>query len=624
MLYTPNSTKTSKRGLYGVVTSRGPTGPWMRRLSFPVQTNTPSSVLWRHIFLTAKQNWLSLFTAGAPVPGFPLVSTAGAWDLINGFYYGILQTGPLENNIQGMGTLISCTDGEAYYQMVQANAASMGLNPIATPGLVSVGGNPTPAAPPPVFAFPKTMGCSTLYDLSYNVTGFQLTYTWSGSWTYPASPWSWTSSGWGPATGGDAPGLWEIYASASYTDSYSPPDASTWQPILFSGPNIPLAADVLAAWIANYGDLPASGSIKFAMCYVDPTTCASGPLLSATASWKQGTLKGMPLAEWTGPIFEFNATPGSGTVTAPGSDDFPFSLVGSNGYGGTITPSLKGMLIIFDGMNNVTKRLPAGVTVTFSPPTITIPPGSTTPVSCTMTVTAASGCQGYSMSYDGGGGSAGQTARVSCTDGISTASYPITLDIEGDVVFILQQNYLTIGPSTNTPNPPSPGQAVVLITLLNTGPDEIDGEMLASCTNATIGLEFGQFAASAATATATTITFALPNSAGLNGLMGLTLSSAGYAPAGYNVTDATIIASDNTSATIEVSTNPGAMTTEGQAGLPGVAFTVPPGTLDTPGSYYIGLILTIPGSLDTLGIQIQVEAYAGNNTTEYTLTLVSP
>jgi hypothetical protein len=228
------------------------------------------------------------------------------------------------------------------------------------------------------------------------------------------------------------------------------------------------------------------------------------------------------------------------------------------------------------------------------------------------------------MSYDGGGGSAGQTARVSCTDGISTASYPITLDIEGDVVFILQQNYLTIGPSTNTPNPPSPGQAVVLITLLNTGPDEIDGEMLASCTNATIGLEFGQFAASAATATATTITFALPNSAGLNGLMGLTLSSAGYAPAGYNVTDATIIASDNTSATIEVSTNPGAMTTEGQAGLPGVAFTVPPGTLDTPGSYYIGLILTIPGSLDTLGIQIQVEAYAGNNTTEYTLTLVSP
>ena len=118
-----------------------------------------------------------------------------------------------------------------------------------------------------------------------------------------------------------------------------------------------------------------------------------------------------------------------------------------------------------------------------------------------------------------------------------------------------------------------------------------------------------------------TLKYALPNSAGTNGLIGQKLSSLGYAPAGYNVTDAAIIASDNTSATVGASANPGAMTTEGQAGLVAASFTVPPGTQSVPGTATSTLLITVPAGLDTYGIQIQVQAWAGNNTNNYTLTL---
>ena len=84
---------------------------------------------------------------------------------------------------------------------------------------------------------------------------------------------------------------------------------------------------------------------------------------------------------------------------------------------------------------------------------------------------------------------------------------------------------------------------------------------------------------------------------------------------------ATIIASDNTSATVAASSNPGAMTTEGQAGLVAASFTVPPGTQSVPGTATSTLLITVPASLDTYGIQIQVQAWAGNNTNNYTLTL---
>src|SRR5271157_550041 len=112
MLYKPATNLKSKHGYYGIVTTRGPSGPVMRRLAFPVQSGSTKQVNWRHIFLTIKQNWLSLGPGGSgyiPVMG---VEPQTAWDLANTDYAGILQAGLIGNGVQAMGTLVSCTDGE--------------------------------------------------------------------------------------------------------------------------------------------------------------------------------------------------------------------------------------------------------------------------------------------------------------------------------------------------------------------------------------------------------------------------------------------------------------------------------------------------------------------------------
>lgn len=724
MLYTPSTNKRSKRGLFGVVTSSGTSGPFMRRLSFPVQSGTKPSTMWRQIFLATKQNWAALGVNGAgniPVNG---VDPQSAWAIQAASYFGIMQAGLVVNGVQAMGRLVGCATPDAYYTMVQANRASLGLAPLPTPELVnqylalasgtnnqaidgwavSLSGPstvdpetpsiqvavtfdeaPLPAAPTnfqasatglacvttqptlffdyylgeatnvtaavangssitytvvanpygngivgslftcagftpagfncslalitaasgnnitvasntpagsastlgtatfypvianlytasinvsptsattsgaitlnfsfedangtqngsitvnastgstqvaqpcPTFDFPNAMSCSTLYDSGYNVLGFSLSYSAVNMTSFPMT-----------RNGVEVPGLWEITASDQYTDSYSPPDASTWSPILFSGPYLPTPAEVLAAWEKVWGNLADSGNISFQLSYLDPNTGASGPALSATAGWAKGTLKGFSRGAWTGPIYTFGTAPPDLAVTAPGSASSTFTLVGSGGYGGTITPSLKGSLIIPDGNNNLKKALPAGVTVSFSPATVTIPPGSTTPVSCTMTVTAASGAQAYSTAYDEGGGSDGQTARVSCTDSISSLSASLVLTVGGDVVYPPVSNYLSISNPWENPYAPSPGTVVIPIGLFNTSSDPIAAVMIADATDGTLTLTF-----------------------------------------------------DNV--------NP----------------TVPAGTLASPGEAWVYLTIDIPASTDTYGIQISIEAQAGNNT----------
>ena len=50
MLYKPNTNTRSKRGLFGIVTTTGQSGPHMRRLAFPVQTRSAPALAWRQIF----------------------------------------------------------------------------------------------------------------------------------------------------------------------------------------------------------------------------------------------------------------------------------------------------------------------------------------------------------------------------------------------------------------------------------------------------------------------------------------------------------------------------------------------------------------------------------------------
>ena len=528
MLYTPATGHRSKRGLFGLVTSNGPSGPWMRRLAFPVQTNTDASNNWRAIFITTKQNWAALAPGGT---GYILnegIAPQQAWAMLADTYFGILEAGLNAGSLITKQRLIGCATEDAFYSMCQANAASLGYSPIPTPALVNqylamatspnvqtvdvftvtmtgpTSPNPTnpsitvdvqfsatvlPAAPTsfqasctgllcqtsapalnfdtieeqtlaiysasyssgqitfivpadtgnivpgqsvvtisgctpaaynttkamvtavtstsvsiaaasnpgslttagnltdytivsnwyetslviiptsatsagsytvnfsfydtnglqsgsitvnssagtvqiadpcPSFSRPSSMGAQTLYDNNFNVQGFKLSYSTVEGYTFPMF------RGVTPIAG-----VWEISASDVYSSSYSPPAASSWQPILFYGPYLPTPSILLTAWQKLYGSLPASGNIKFQAQYIDPVTCASGPALSCTATWKNGTLKGASLAEWTGPIFGWSTPASDFTVTAPGNSSQTIAFVGSGGYGGDITRKRK-------------------------------------------------------------------------------------------------------------------------------------------------------------------------------------------------------------------------------------------------------------------------------------------
>jgi hypothetical protein len=449
------------------------------------------------------------------------------------------------------------------------------------------------AQPAPTFAFPNRMSAATTYDLDMNVTGFLLTYSWAGSYSTPATRGTVAVSG-----------VWEIVASDSYTSSYSAPDASSWSPILFAGPYMPTPAEVLAAWVAVYGDLPDSGSIKFQAFYIDPDTGTSGPALSATAGWEKGTLKGFSRSSWSGPLFGWSLLAQLTAITAPGSNVQTLALYGLNGYGGTINLSVKSGAVIYTGANSTKKALPSGYTATLSETSVTIPADSTTPVTFTLTQTAESGAQ----QFDG-------TVKVAATDGLSSTTSAFELNLSGDVVPQPPPDYLTISPLQSSPAAPSPGIVRLVFTLSNTGPDDIAVTMLSSFSNDSLSANFSDYTSVAATSDATTITFDLPNDGGTNGLIGLTLSSFGYAPDGFNVTDAVVVSNTPTSVTVASSANPGSMTTQGGVGFPNNGFTVAAGSLTTPTTYQTAIAITIPANLDTTGIQVQVEASAGNYTT---------
>jgi len=797
MLYKPATNLKSKRGYFGIVTTNGPSGPVMRRLSFPVQPGSSSQVNWRHTFVNVKQNWQALAPGGTgyiPVNG---VDPQSAWAIQASSYFGILQPGLITNGVQAMGILVGCATPEAYYTMVQTNRASLGLSPLPAPELVNqylalenanynlpidnwdvllwgpatvdpddpsieitvyfyqkplplaptnfqasatglacvttqpsndfdylegqsspvtaavangsaitytVVSNPygndivgwlfsctgfTPAAfnctlapitaasgnnitiasatppasastlgtatfypvagysysalidvsptaataagaitlnfsfddangtqngsitvnaspgntqvaqPCPTFAFPNSMSCSTLYDNDYNVIGFLLTYTWYGSLIYPMARDQVALTG-----------IWETTASPSYTDSYSPPDASTWSPILFSGPNLPDATDVLAAWIAVNGPLPPSGNIKFQLQYLDPNTGSSGPSLSATASWQTGTLKGANLTSYTGHYYQVvNTNPGQFDASYAGIT-ITATINAVNGYAGTIAFTGQNTYKLPTGTPPGTTALPPGTTITFDPPSLTITPGDTSYHPIAATFVLPSTTPPYLLHL-----------KLQTTDGIQTSSAGNIFQLTDGSGELIDFNFLSIDLATSNPAVASPGAIAPTLTLNNTGPSDFNPTMAAACTNPALLIEFGSFASVPATATANTLVFAIATGAPTNSLLGQTLTSAGYSPNGFNVTDAAIIANDASTITVTTAANPGPMTTQGIAGLPNPAVDVPAGDMTSPGSATIQMLVSVPASTDTDGIQIQIQAQAGANSTTSGVTL---
>lgn len=346
-----------------------------------------------------------------------------------------------------------------------ASSSSSAALPLA---LAVTTGNVVPVTPCPLFAYPTGMSASTLYDSGYNVTGFELNYQWLSTGPEPFPNYPCTVSG-----------LWMITASAAYTSSYSAPAASTWSPILASGPLMPLPADVLTAWTDAYGDLPPTGKIKFQAQYVDPATGAPGPTLSCTAEWTEGTLQGADLSGWTGPKFLTVNNSASGDVTAGTTAALQITVQGSGGYGGTITFTVKAKTPVPTGSPNAAYALPPGVIFTVTPATLTIAPGDTTIYTINADAPIPGGIADYLFK-----------AVIEATDGLQTNGGGATTQIIGGSGLPPNTNFLTIDPTNTLTTISIPGTATVDFTLSNTGPDDIFAAMLYTYPNADLSFAF--------------------------------------------------------------------------------------------------------------------------------------
>lgn len=450
-LTTSNSEESSTDGSYQFVLNPPTTlTPNPLSISLTWQVSVPGNVSGN--FTLSASALPSGVTASFPTNPVPLV------------YDGLLDTSSLIATATLNLTPNTAPAAATAYLTIAGNSVSSTL-PVA---LSIATGYASPVNPSPLFAYPEAMTCATVYDSGYNVTGFQLVYGSVGTVNFPMTLY-----------GEEVPGLWLITASPSYTSSYNEPPASSWSPILLDGPYMPSAADVLSAWVNYYGALPASASIKFAGQYMDPTSGCVGPELSCSASFAAGTLKGALLSAWTGPIFAVSSAYAGLSVTAPGSQTATIQVQGSNGYGGTITFEAKSKTIIYDGNNQTTYALPDGVTFSFSPASVTIPSGSTAPVTTTLTVTAVSGATEF----------AGPVS-IQGTDGIATRGVTFEIGIEGDVTAQGPLNYLSISP-TNTDQAISiPGTASITFTLSNTNAEDQFVIMLASYPNTDLSFSF--------------------------------------------------------------------------------------------------------------------------------------
>jgi hypothetical protein len=171
---------------------------------------------------------------------------------------------------------------------------------------------------------------------------------------------------------------------------------------------------------------------------------------------------------------------------------------------------------------------------------------------------------------------------IEITDSVQTVSAKCLLVLTNLAAQPLPQNYLNVLPGNVGWASTTPGVSLYTFTAQNSGPGQQDIVLAASSQDPDISVEFGQFAQCGATATATSITFALATGATENSLIGWEVSSVGYSPAGYNVTDAPIIANDATTVTVLCNNNPGTMTVAGSAGVIGTQVTVAPQTLLGP------------------------------------------
>jgi len=483
--------------------------------------------------------------------------------------------------------------------------------PAVSPQLTVTAIAQTPGQPCPPFQIPNTLAAKTVCDGDWNVIGFSLFLSFPSEFNDPSQP-----------DGTSLAFAWALTASPAYTSGYAAPPASSYLNILNSGPNAPSPQQVLAAWEDAFGPLPPKGKMKLMIQWIDPLTGAPGPQTTATVSWETGTNKGVatPPQGWPFPA-TYNGTV-AGTFNAPSTQSFTYAIGNFFNYNGTVSPSLVPASYIGTGTPPGSDALPTGLTVTYDPPTVTYVDGVPNASSVTVTIAVASGAQEFSGNVGSGS-----------TDGTITSHSDLTVTLTGDVTPVPPLNYLTMDPGTMEVYTPLNSNFAVEFTLSNSGPNDLPVSMITTNTDPDFTIEFGQGGSAAATATPTAITFALDSGADTDALVGSLLTSAGYAPAGYNLIDAPVIGNTATSVTVLSNNNPAAMTTAGIAAIIGNNLTVPAGTLLAPGTASTIAFIEVGATFTMPNPAIQIVASCGNNSTysivqstadEYGGTVLSP
>jgi hypothetical protein len=449
----------------------------------------------------------------------------------------------------------------------------------------------TPGQPCAPFQVANKLDAYTICDGNWNVTGFSLTPIYPSEFNDPSQPTNYSIAQ-----------CWTITASPAYTSGYAAPPASSYINILTTGPGLPNPQQLLTAWEDAFGPLPPSGKIKIMLQWVDALTGAPGPECGKTLSWENGTNRGvqMPMGGWPGPNLTIG--PQNGAFIAPGTYSYTITGENSSNYTGTVTFTAFAASYIPTGIPPGADAMPVGLTITFEPPSITFLNGipQTGPVTANWTL--AAGAQAFS-------GSIG----IRQTDGTITQEDYLTINITGDVTPPPPYNFLTMYPVKTEIYTPLNSSTALIYDLFNSGPADMPVYMLTTNTDADYTIEFGQGGPATATATPTSITFSLATSANTNELEGQLLSSSGYAPAGYNITDAPILSNTDTTVTVLCTNNPAAMANAGIAAVITYDITVPAGTLTSQGTTSVVAFVEVGSAYTGPTPQMQIVANSGKN-----------
>ena len=302
----------------------------------------------------------------------------------------------------------------------------------------------------PVFQIAQTLYASTIVDSDYNAQAWTLTM-------------DSTRIANGPMfrNGNPITGVGVVVASAAYGAYTAAPPLAQWQTVAIHPGYANVFQLLRSEWEAVWGPLPDTGSMKIGVYFVDALTGCPGPMISCTAGWTKGTLRGVTLANWPGPAFVFPPLGISALIVAPQDVTFTFPIAGSLGYGGTIAFSLVGGAPVPNGNNNITNGVPAGLTAVFTPATLTIAPGDTTVYNIGVTLSAAAGALEWNANVG-----------IKATDTIQTVTQKFPVEVTGDTVPQLPVEFVGMTPVLTEVYIPASSTTTLEFLLYNTGADD--------------------------------------------------------------------------------------------------------------------------------------------------------